>query len=124
VPRHLLIGLFAIALLPAALAAATPRTPGAAVRRAMCRASAPPGMAVRCRSARVSGADPRWGKTVHTYRGGGSGSSQRRTGWVRRRARSAKRWTLEAAVTGPDRAPCGQVPLRVLRDFYGTGACR
>jgi hypothetical protein len=125
--RRLLACLAVVAALAgAAVAAAQPRAAKGDARTAMCTVSRPPGTGVRCASAQISGVDARWGRTIHTYRGGGSGKRQQRTSWLRRAGRTSEKWTLRVAYVtppGPVLPPCGKVPLNVLRDFYGSRAC-
>jgi hypothetical protein len=124
--RRALAVLALVALLAgtgAVVASAKPRAAKGKARTTMCRAGKPPGTEVRCVSASVSGADRTWGRTIHTYRGGGAGTRRQRTSWVRRKS---GRWRIALAVVtkvGPTAPPCGQVPLRVIRDYYGFSAC-
>ena len=95
-----------------------------AVSPPMCHVSPPPGQHVRCVSTRVSHVDRHWGRVVFTYVGGGAGTRRQRVNWLHR---TTRRWRLKTAVVGAvgsRRPPCGQVPVRVLREFYGRTACR
>jgi hypothetical protein len=126
--RRALGGLAVLVLLAAAgtlagVATAKPRAAKGATRTAMCKVGRPPGTDVRCRSASVSAVNRNWGRTIHVYRGGGAGTRKQRTSWLHRRN---GRWRIRIAVVtpvGPTLPPCGKVPMSVLRDYYGPGAC-